>query len=69
MDISEMSGMIPVTALYVGLHALLAVVLANLKLLYEKLGKHEASAKCDERKTPWRKSGCGVSSSVDSLGR
>ena len=36
MGISEMSGLIPVTALYVGLHALLAVVLANF-VLYARL--------------------------------
>ncbi len=36
MGVNEMSGMIPVTALYVGLHALLAVVLANF-VLYARL--------------------------------
>ena len=36
MGINEMSGFIPMTALYVGLHALLAVVLANF-VLYARL--------------------------------
>jgi uncharacterized membrane protein YecN with MAPEG domain len=36
MGINEMSGLIPMTALYVGLHALLAVVLANF-VLYARL--------------------------------
>ena len=36
MSIHEMSGLIPMTALYVGLHALLAVVLANF-VLYARL--------------------------------
>ena len=36
MGINEMSGLIPMTALYVGLHALLAVVLANF-VLYTRL--------------------------------
>ena len=36
MSINEMSGLIPMTALYVGLHALLAVVLANF-VLYARL--------------------------------
>ena len=36
MTLTEMSGVIPVSALYIGLHALLAVVLANF-VLYARL--------------------------------
>lgn len=36
MNLPELAGMIPVTALYVGLHALMAVLLANF-VLYARL--------------------------------
>ena len=36
MSVPELSGLIPVSALYVGLHALMAVVLANF-VLYARL--------------------------------
>lgn len=38
MSIAELPGIIPITALYVGLHALLAVVLANFVLFVRLRG-------------------------------
>ncbi len=38
MSLPEMSGLIPVTAFYVGLHGLLAVVLANFVLFVRLRG-------------------------------
>ena len=43
MEALEMSGFIPITAFYVGLHALLAVVLANF-VLYVRLRSGKAPA-------------------------
>ena len=47
MSIVDMSGLIPISALYVGLHALLAVVLANFVLYIRLRGSQSPEWQAD----------------------